>query len=258
MTLRSSVIIVFAFFVFAPAVFANGAPQGAPCTFNSDCQSNNCQFTLTQTCGPASTQQQTPTTQSSGNTASCLNAGDPCTSNGTPGTCASTNSGVLYCSVGGASGSSASCTSVGAPCTVNGASGTCQAAFGSLYCSSYSSLQSQPGGANTGNQTQPGGANTGGSGGQSITLINPLGAGTSLPTLLDDILKFVVQIGSIVVILMLVYVGFLFVTARGNEGKITEARRALLWTVVGALILLGAQAIAMGIQATVQALGTGS
>ena len=122
----------------------------------------------------------------------------------------------------------------------------------------YSSLQSQPGGANTGNQSQPGGANTGGSGGQNVTLINPLGAGTSLPTLLNDILQFVVQIGSIIVILMLVYVGFLFVTARGEPGKITEARRALLWTVVGALILLGAQAIAMGIQATVQALGTGS
>ena len=62
------------------------------------------------------------------------------------------------------------------------------------------------------------------------------------------------QIGTIVIVLMLVYVGFLFVTARGEPGKITTARTALLWTVVGALVLLGAQAISLGIQSTVQAL----
>ncbi len=65
------------------------------------------------------------------------------------------------------------------------------------------------------------------------------------------------QIGTVIIILMLVYVGFLFVTAQGNDSKISEARTALLWTVVGALILLGAQAISLGIQSTVQALSTG-
>ncbi len=75
--------------------------------------------------------------------------------------------------------------------------------------------------------------------------------------LLNKILAFVVQIGVIVVIFMLVYVGYLFVAAQGVPGKIEEARNALLWTVVGALILLGAQAIAFGIQATVQALSVG-
>ncbi len=114
----------------------------------------------------------------------------------------------------------------------------------------------------TGNTTQTqstgNSANTSNSGsGQNMTLINPLGAGTSLPVLLKDILQLIVQIGTVVIVLMLVYVGFLFVTARGNESKITAAREALLWTVVGALILLGAQAISLGIQSTVQALSTG-
>jgi len=53
---------------------------------------------------------------------------------------------------------------------------------------------------------------------------------------------------------MLVYVGYLFVTARGNDTKLTTAKSALLWTVVGALILLGAEAIALAIQATVEAI----
>ena len=92
----------------------------------------------------------------------------------------------------------------------------------------------------------------------TVTLVNPLSAGTSLPTLINSILGFVVQIGAIIVIFMLVYVGYLFVTARDNETKIAAARKALLWTIIGALILLGAQAIALGIQATIQALSTGS
>ncbi len=93
--------------------------------------------------------------------------------------------------------------------------------------------------------------------GTNITLVNPLGAGVGLMELLNKILAFVIQIGVIVVIFMLVYVGYLFVVAQGEPAKITAARQALLWTIVGALILLGSQAIAYGIQATVQALSVG-
>jgi len=108
---------------------------------------------------------------------------------------------------------------------------------------------------NNGNATNPAipPTTTGGT-----TLLNPLSAGTSLETLLQDILQLVVRIGVVVVVLMLVYVGFMFATARGEPAKITQAKDALLWTIVGALILLGAQAIASGIQATAQSLSTGS
>ena len=71
-----------------------------------------------------------------------------------------------------------------------------------------------------------------------------------------SILDFLIQIGGIAVILMLVYVGYLFVIAQGNETKITDARNALLWTVIGALILLGSKAISLGIEQTVKALGS--
>lgn len=96
------------------------------------------------------------------------------------------------------------------------------------------------------------------------TLVNPLGKsscsndGTCLSSFLKSILEFVVKIGSIVVVLMIVYVGYKFVAAQGEPGKITEARNMLLWTIVGALILLGAQAIATGIDATIKAISTGS
>ncbi len=53
---------------------------------------------------------------------------------------------------------------------------------------------------------------------------------------------------------MLVYVGFLFVAAQGNEEKIRSARSALVWTLIGGLILLGATAISKVIQATANTL----
>lgn len=88
--------------------------------------------------------------------------------------------------------------------------------------------------------------------------MNPLQGGTSLESFLNSILAFVIRIGAIIVVFMIVFVGYKFVVARGEPGALTEARQMLLWTIVGALILLGAQAIAIGITATVNALSTGN
>ncbi len=86
--------------------------------------------------------------------------------------------------------------------------------------------------------------------------MNPLGT-TDLNALVLKILGFIIQIGAILVVFMLVYVGFLFVTARGEPARLSMAKTALLWTIVGALVLLGSQAIALGIQATVGAISAG-
>lgn len=94
-------------------------------------------------------------------------------------------------------------------------------------------------------------------------LINPLkgvdcskSGGDCLMAFLQGILAYVIRIGTIIVILMIVFVGYKFVMAQGKEAEIRDARNMLLWTVIGALILLGSQAIAMSIKATVQALGS--
>jgi Type IV secretion system pilin len=92
------------------------------------------------------------------------------------------------------------------------------------------------------------GGDTGGS------LVNPLNSINSLSDFLKAILGGVVEIGAIFLTLMIVYVGFLFVAARGNEEKIRSARDALMWTVIGGLLLLGAQAIELVIEATVKTL----
>lgn len=102
------------------------------------------------------------------------------------------------------------------------------------------------GGSNSGPPPVQGGTNGGGMG-----LTNPLSS-PDLPSFLNTILGYLVQIGAVVVTIMVVYVGFLFVTARGEPGKLETAKHALLWTLVGALVLLGAQAISSAIQATAQ------
>ena len=111
-------------------------------------------------------------------------------------------------------------------------------------------------GSNTGGSALEPGANTGGSA-SNITLINPLKGGGNVESFLHNILELVIRIGAIAVTLMLVYVGYLFVVAQGEPGKISEARQMLLWTILGALILLGSKAISLGIEATVKALSTG-
>jgi hypothetical protein len=48
-----------------------------------------------------------------------------------------------------------------------------------------------------------------------------------------------------------IYTGFLFVSAQGNTEKLQKARTAFFYTVIGALIILAAAAIAELIQGTV-------
>ena len=116
---------------------------------------------------------------------------------------------------------------------------------------SGSGSASGSGSGGSGSGSAPGGAN--------VKLLNPLGTTGSngLEAFLGSILDFVIRIGTVVVVLMMVYVGFKFVTAQGDPGEITKAREMLLWTVVGALVLLGSKVLASGIEATVKALSVG-
>lgn len=99
----------------------------------------------------------------------------------------------------------------------------------------------------------PGGDDEGG-GQPGMGLVNPLQNIDSFPDLLAAILGAVVQIGFMLLILMLVFVGFKFVAAQGKEEELRNARSALVWTVIGGLILLGAEAISLVIQSTAEAL----
>lgn len=85
-------------------------------------------------------------------------------------------------------------------------------------------------------------------------ICNPIPNVTSIPNLIETILRGVLTIGIPIVALAIVYCGFLFVEARGNPEKITKAKDSLIWTIIGAAVLLGAYAIAQMISATVTGL----
>ncbi len=68
------------------------------------------------------------------------------------------------------------------------------------------------------------------------------------------ILQGAIKIGIPIIALAIIYSGFLFVSARGNSEKLSEAKNALLYTCLGAAILLGAWAIAQLISETILAL----
>ena len=92
----------------------------------------------------------------------------------------------------------------------------------------------------------------------TITLDNPLGDKINdLPYFIYTILEVVFQIGAILSVLAIIYVGFLFVSARGDPEKLVTARRAFLYTIIGIAVLLGATLIASVIDSTVTDLSTG-
>lgn len=90
-----------------------------------------------------------------------------------------------------------------------------------------------------------------GQGGQ--TFPNPFGNGiTTLPKFIEEITNnIILPVGAVVVVIMIIYAGFLFVVAQGNENKITDAKRAFMYAVIGALILLGSWVIANSIRGTI-------
>ena len=82
---------------------------------------------------------------------------------------------------------------------------------------------------------------------------NPLKS-DNVMDLISNILKLIVRIGALLAVFFIIYSGFLFVTARGDTSKIDEAKKTLLYTVVGTAILIGAEVLANVIRGTVEPL----
>lgn len=75
----------------------------------------------------------------------------------------------------------------------------------------------------------------------------------SLGAFLVALLGLITKIVFPIIVLFIVYIGFRFVqaSATGNADKLKEFRGYFVWAIVGALIVLGAQALSFAIQATV-------
>lgn len=106
--------------------------------------------------------------------------------------------------------------------------------------------------SNTNQSGQQSGGNGGSSGcsGGGVCIENPLAANSITEfflLLIEILLIFAIPI----IVFFIILAGFKFVTAQGNESTISEAKRALLYAIIGALLILGANLILAVIQNTV-------
>lgn len=87
---------------------------------------------------------------------------------------------------------------------------------------------------------------------------NPLNSSiSSIPTFIAAALKILVMVSLPIIALFIVYSGFLFVLARGNEGKLTTAKNNFLYVIIGTILILGAWVIATMLAGTIGQLTTG-
>lgn len=89
-------------------------------------------------------------------------------------------------------------------------------------------------------------------GGNVRALVNPLKF-DSISGLLLGIIDILLVFALPLIVLYIMYAGYLYVVARGNPGKISEAHQALLWAVIGGVLVLGAKLIVDVVQGTVDA-----
>ena len=88
----------------------------------------------------------------------------------------------------------------------------------------------------------------------SVKLLNPLENNgiTSIPGLLATVLRVVQIIAVPIVVLFIIYAGFLYVTARGKTEQITQAHRALLYALLGGVLIIASSALIQIVQSTVE------
>lgn len=75
-----------------------------------------------------------------------------------------------------------------------------------------------------------------------------------LSSLIEGLLRSLVYISFPIISLFVVYAGFKFLTAQGSESKLTDAKKNIGYVVLGAILILGAWALAQLLGGTVNEL----
>ena len=70
------------------------------------------------------------------------------------------------------------------------------------------------------------------------------GVGTTLQDFIGWLIQLLQAVGIPALVLAIIYAGFVLVTAGGNEEQITKGKTWIMWTLVGAGIIVAAQVIA--------------
>lgn len=74
---------------------------------------------------------------------------------------------------------------------------------------------------------------------------------TTIPQFIHAVLSIIVRIGIPVASLFLIWSGFMFITAGGNESKLSAAKKGFIWSCIGFGVLLGAWLLATAFQGVI-------
>ena len=86
-------------------------------------------------------------------------------------------------------------------------------------------------------------------------LENPLSSNySSIPEFISGALKVMVMVALPIITLFMVYSGFLFVLAQGNQEQLAKAKTNFVYVVIGAILILGAWVFASLIGGTISEL----
>ena len=78
-----------------------------------------------------------------------------------------------------------------------------------------------------------------------LLLTNPApGAVSTMSDFIYLLIQIIQLIGTPILVCAIVYAGFMMVTAGGNEEQVRKSKVWILWTLVGAAIILGARSLA--------------
>lgn len=82
------------------------------------------------------------------------------------------------------------------------------------------------------------GGGTGSSGGSGLNIPNPLGEGTTIYSLLDRIVNYLIYIAIPITTVMILYGAFQILTAAGNPEKAKTGRSTILYAAMGLGIVI--------------------
>ena len=88
------------------------------------------------------------------------------------------------------------------------------------------------------------------------SLPNPLGDKvSSIPDLFYLLVNALISVSYVVIAFFLIWSGFKFVVAQGEPEKLTDAKNTFKYTIIGALIIIGAQTIIAIVKSIISGLG---
>lgn len=70
------------------------------------------------------------------------------------------------------------------------------------------------------------------------------GGGATLQDFIAVLIEIIQAIGIPILVICIIYAGYIIVTAGGSEEKVTKGKTWIFWTLIGAAIILSAQVIA--------------